>query len=93
LLNKGDRNRVMCVEQGDSQPNAREILAYQLIFGVPVQAIFPQFCEEVDEGVMQGAYRLHQALEDDRSPEAGRKRQLLDQIRARALTNLHQREV
>jgi transcriptional regulator with XRE-family HTH domain len=93
LLNKGDRKRVMCVESGEAQPNAREILAYQLIFGVPPRDIFPKFCEELDEAVMQGAYRLHQALEDDQSPEAGRKRQLLEQIRSRAVNNLQQKEV
>lgn len=93
LLNKGDRKRVKCVEAGDSRPNAREILAYQLIFGVPAHELFPRLCEQVDEAVMQGAYRLHQVLEADQSPEADRKRQLLNEIRTRAVTNLRQREV
>lgn len=93
LLNKGDRKRVKCVESGESKPNAWQILAYQLIFGVPAHDLFPKLCEEVDEAVMEAAYRLYQHLEEDRSPEADRKRKLLNEIQSRALTNLHHREV
>lgn len=89
LLPKGDRNRVRCVELGEAQPNAGEILAYSLIFGLPGQAIFPKFTTGVDEAVMRGAYHLYESVEGDGSPGAARKRELLDLLRARAITNLH----
>lgn len=90
LSPKGDRNRVSRVERNLTPPNAREILAYGLIFGLPAPAIFRKLCEETDEAVMRRAYRLHQRLEGDPSPRALRKRELLDQLRARAIKNVHQ---
>ena len=93
LLLKGDRNRVSRVEQGVTLPNAREILAYELIFGRSGQAIFRKFSEETDEVVMRGALRLYQRLEDDSSPSAVRKRELLNRLRARTIKNANQAEV
>ena len=63
LLPKGDRNRVSFVERGIIPPNAGEILAYSLIFGLSGQAIFRRLSSETDEAVMQGAYRLYRSLE------------------------------
>jgi len=93
LLPKGDRNRVSCVERGVTQPNAGEILAYELIFGRSGRSIFRKFSEETDEAVMRGALRLHQRLEGDDSPSALRKRELLTQLRAQAIKNANQAEV
>src|SRR5690348_16588921 len=88
LLPKASRNRVSCVERGLASPNAGEILAYRLIFGVRAHIIFRRFAEEVDDTVMRRAYRLHKGLENNRLPAAGRKRELLDQVRARAIKNI-----
>ena len=93
LLPKASRNRVSRVERAKSPPNAQEILAYSLIFGSSPQAIFRQFCEATDESVMQGAYRLYQQLEERESVGVRRKRELLDQLRARAVRNASQTHV
>jgi len=92
LLPKGDRNRVSRVERGVAPPNAGEILAYELIFGRPGQAIFRKFSEETDETVMRSALRLNQRLEGDSTPSAIRKRELLSRLRARAIENANQAE-
>lgn len=42
---------------------------------------------------MQGALRLYQRLEGNSSPKAVRKRELLNQIKVRAINNTNQAEV
>lgn len=84
LLPKGSRNRVGDVEKGFTPPNAEEILAYPLIFGLPVKDIFPQFYSEVEDAVMRGAYELHRRVEADTSRSAQRKRTLTEEMLARA---------
>ena len=93
LLPKGDRDRVRSVELGRAPPNAAEILAYPLIFGLPAGKIFPKFSEDTAETVMQRAYRLSRRLEGDASPKAGHKRELLERLRARAIKSAQQSEV
>lgn len=93
LLPKGSRNRVSFVERGLVPPNAGEILAYRLIFGVGSHAVFRKVSEEVDEVVLQRVYRLYESLEGNNLPKAVRKRELIDQILARAINNIEQREV
>jgi len=84
LLPKGSRNRVGDVEKGLTPPNAEEIVAYPLIFGLPAKDIFPGYCAEVEDAVMRGAYELHRKAEADTSPSAGRKRKLAEEMLARA---------
>jgi len=93
LLPKGDHNRVSRVERNIILPNGAEILAYALIFGLSGQAVFRKLSDKTDEAVMQGAFRLHQRLEGNSSPKAVRKRELLDQIKARAIENANQAQV
>lgn len=84
LLPRGDRNRVSDVERSKAPPNAAEIIAYAVIFGLSPRQLFPQYFAEVEETVIRNAYALHQALSDDRSPPAARKRVLLLQMLNRA---------
>lgn len=84
LLHKGDRNRVSLVERGLVPPNAEEILAYQMIFGSSAKSMFPRFHTEVEDRVMRATYRLRKRVEGRKSPEVRRKRQLTEQILARA---------
>ena len=84
LLPKGGRNRVSRVERGLVPPNAHEIVAYKLIFGSSAKALFPRFTEEVEEVVMQRAYRLHKKLARQNTREATRKLKLLERMLARA---------
>lgn len=90
LLPKGGRNRVSRVERGVAQPNAQEILAYSLIFGLTAETIFAQLSDETEEVVVRGTIRLYERLEGDSSIEASYKRKLMDQIRARALSGVQQ---
>jgi transcriptional regulator with XRE-family HTH domain len=93
LLPKASRNRVSFVERGLRLPNAEEILAYRLIFGLGVHDVFRRYCSDVDEIVMRRAYRMHQKLKSDGRPIAGRKRELLEQLRTRAMSNVYRRGV
>lgn len=91
LLPVHRRNRVSCVEQGKRPPDAQEILAYSLIFGLPAGEIFPSFVEAVEEAVMQRAYRVRRSLEQHGSAAARVQCELADQIKARAITNARER--
>ena len=93
VVGGGGRNRVSRVERDLSLPDAREILAYSLLFGARPARIFPRIYCKLEERLMQGAYRLDQRLERRRSPEALRKRQLLDKLRARLMKGRNRRSV
>jgi transcriptional regulator with XRE-family HTH domain len=92
-LLEGSRNRVSRVERGLVPPNAKEILAYKLIFGSSARVIFPDFYEAIEEQVMQGAYRLHKAVARDTSRVGERKRALTERMLARATGNANERGV
>lgn len=92
LLPKGDRSRVGRIERGKARPNAGEILAYGLIFGLPARKIFRGLSEDTDEAIMQRAYRLSQRLEKDKSRKGQRKRDLVERLRTRAIKSTHQNE-
>ncbi|MDE2166085.1 MAG: hypothetical protein KGJ66_07085 [Alphaproteobacteria bacterium] len=83
MLPKGSRNRVADVEQSVSPPNAEEIVAYSVIFGVPGEAIFPPFYADIEDAVARGAYALYQNAEDDKSLQGHRRRKLAEEILAR----------
>lgn len=90
LLPKAGRNRVSRVERGVVQPNAVEILAYSLIFGLSAETIFARMSDETGEAVVRGTFRLYERLEGDSSIGASYKRKLMDQIRVRALGGVQQ---
>jgi hypothetical protein len=77
-------NRVWHVERNLRPPNAREILAYWMIFGLLPDEIFPGAVSEVEEAVLRNAYSLYQKYEGDTSAKAVRKRAFLEAIAARA---------
>lgn len=76
--------RVSCVEREKSLPNAREILAYRLIFDALPEELFPRLVSEVEEAVARKAYCLHKKLKKAKSKEAKRKRKFLKAVLARA---------
>jgi transcriptional regulator with XRE-family HTH domain len=84
LVPRTGHNRVSYVERGKRPPNAREIVAYQVIFDTLPEEIFPSVVSEVEEGVARKAYRFHQKLIKDRSEAARHKRKALEAIIARA---------
>ena len=79
LMLRGDRYRVSCVERNLAPPNAAEILAYSVLFGMPPAELFPAFYDEVEEALIERAYALDEALEQlkDDSYWTARKRKLL----------------
>ena len=80
LLPRGSRNRVSDVESGKTEPNAEEILAYGLIFGLSPHRIFPEYVEKLEDSVMQAGHALYERLAGDTSPEADMKRRLLEKL-------------
>ena len=83
LVPRCQRGRVADVERGKFAPNAREMLAYALIFGLPPQDMFPKYAGEIEDAVMRGAAKLDRRLADDDSPVALNKKELLDQMAQR----------
>ncbi len=84
LLPKASRDRVSRVERGMTPPNAQEILAYPMIFGLPAGKIFPREVGDVPDAVMRAAYRLHRKVEHEKSAKAARKRELTERMLAEA---------
>lgn len=84
LIPKGSRKRVSRIEQGDVPPNAGEIVAYRLIFGLRAREMFPRFYAEAEDAVMRRAYRLHKRVEHSKSAVASLKRELAERMLARA---------
>lgn len=88
LVPQAGRNRVSCVERNVRPPNAREILAYGLIFGALPEQLFPGLVAEVEETVLCNAYTLYLELETEGSEGAERRRTFLEGILARAVERL-----
>lgn len=76
-------NGVSCVERNQRPPNAREILAYEVIFGTLSSELFPGLVLEIERGVLRNARRLHRRLAKQSSEDARRVRAFLDTIIAR----------
>ena len=79
LMLRGDRNRVSRVERNLAPPNAAEIVAYSVLFGMPPAQLFPAFYDEVEERLIERAYALDNNLEllEDDSYLTARRRKLL----------------
>ena len=85
LLPTIGRNRVSTTERGLHPPNGGEILAYEVIFGVPAHELFPKRYAEVEEAVIDKAYAFHQRLDGKTDARSARKRASLEAILARAV--------
>lgn len=81
------RGRISDVEREKIPPKASELLAYAFIFNRTPESIFPGYTEEIEDAVMGRAYRLTQRLEDDDSPKARRKNELLQDMLDRVTSN------
>lgn len=84
LLPNGSRARVSDVELAKAQPNAEEILAYSLIFGMPAGEIFPAAYYAIEEEVVRRAYKLDETLREDGSHWTRQKKRLLRALLDRA---------
>lgn len=87
LLPRGNRNRLRDVESGKAVPNAQEILAYSLLFGVVPHRIFPKYVEYLEDSVMRRSLALYERLEEARGPKAAKKLRLLEDLPKRAASN------
>jgi len=91
LVPRLSETRLSFVERGRRRPNAREILAYQMIFGVLPEELFPGLVAEVEETLLRKAYLLWQKYEHDTSARGKRKRKFLETILARAASRAGQK--
>lgn len=80
LVPRCRRSRVSEVERALATPNARELLAYALVFGTTPEAIFRQYADEIEEEVMRGAAELDRRLAEDGSPSAVKKIAFLNEL-------------
>jgi len=77
LIGRGGRERVSGVERAKAQPNAAEILAYSILFGLSPAELFPAYYDLVEESLIERAYALDERLLEVKTKEARNKRQLL----------------
>jgi transcriptional regulator with XRE-family HTH domain len=78
LMLRGDRSRVSGVERNLVAPNAAEIVAYSVLFGMPPAELFPAFYDQVEEGLIERAYALDEHLQRQKDTYwTARKRKLL----------------
>jgi transcriptional regulator with XRE-family HTH domain len=83
LLGNRSPATVCQYEAQKREPDLRTALAYQLIFGVPIEQLFPGIRREVEQAVLARADRLAQALTDARKTLAlAHKREALRAIAA-----------
>lgn len=69
-------------------PNVRAILAYQFIFGVTLDDLFPDITKDVHDHVMRQAAELDRKVRD-RTDDTGRRiQQFLDGLLTRAVQTL-----
>lgn len=93
MLLPGGRKRVARIERGRALPNAEEILAYSLIFGLNLNDLLSPLIDETENSVMRGAYALSQKLDGQTDRRAARNRELTEQIRERLITGVDGREI
>lgn len=93
LLRRGSRNRISRIERGLAPPNADEILAYGLIFGLSARDLWPRFHGETLDRLARVSRRLHKRLQGDQSALATSKRELLERLWARAEADTKSRTV
>jgi len=84
LIGRKGHERVAGVERAKALPNAAEILAYSVLFGVKPADLFSAFYEGVEERLIEAAYSLDEDLREDTSQRATRIRKLLREALARA---------
>jgi transcriptional regulator with XRE-family HTH domain len=84
LIGRGGRERVSGVERAKAQPNAAEILAYSILFGLSPAELFPAYYDLVEENLIEHAYALDERLLEVKTKEARNKRELLRSALARA---------
>lgn len=77
-------------EKNGRLPSLECALAYKVIFGMPLKALFEGTYGSVEERVMERAYRLYKGLERRTDAKSKRKCELLQAMLARAAKRANQ---
>ena len=65
------------------RPNMETVIGCQIIFGTPVDELFPGLFGEIEEEVMCRVYEFHERLQEAPGSSAATKRQFVAEIFAR----------
>jgi DNA-binding XRE family transcriptional regulator len=84
LVGHRARSVVSAYELGRIAPWARYAVAYQFVFGVRLETLFPGMTREVEEEVVRRAAELDRASRGREDAGARRKLELLGEIVSRA---------
>lgn len=84
LLGLKARSLVSRYENGRGAPHLRSLLAYQIIFGEPVERLFPQLHQSVTDEVMRRATALDETCRGRSDPASRRQAKLLEAMISRA---------
>lgn len=87
LLGLRARSIVSKYERGRGTPQLRYALAYQFVFGVRLEDLFPDLSRDVVDRVMQAAARLDEQSRDQGDPAAQRRAEFLRAMIRRATSD------
>jgi len=83
LINQRAKSSVALIESGDRLPTLESAFALQVVFGVELKQLFPDYYEAVEDGVMRRASLLHERLEGKADIRSQAKRELLEAMAQR----------
>ena len=80
LIGLRARSVVSSYELGHGTPNLRSALALELVYGIPLTALFPTLSCEIEDDVMRRALKLDEAHRGRNDGAAVRIRELLQRL-------------
>lgn len=89
LLGVESATTVSRIERAVRQPTAATVIAYSVLFGLPVSELFVSLHDRIEGEVFVAARRLHDTLEDEGGSGSRRKRDFLEQVLARSIVPNH----
>jgi transcriptional regulator with XRE-family HTH domain len=84
LLGLRNRCSTSRLERSSARPTAAQILACEVVFGVPASELFPDLYDSAQDGVMRRAAVLSRKLEGRKDRASVRKKALLARMAERA---------
>ena len=87
LIGLRARSVISSYELGHGTPNLRSALAFEMVFGVPMAALYPNLLEDIEEAVMRQALTLDEAHRERNDGTAVRIRELLHRLLSQAGNN------
>lgn len=83
LINQRAKSSIALIESGDRLPTLESAFALQVVFGIELRQLFPDYYDLVEDGVMRRANLLHESLEMKDDARSLTKRQLLEAMASR----------